>query len=51
MYLIAEAPKGMTTAYARLTLEAQVRGGGIRSWWDWMQRRSSKYEAENVRLW
>jgi hypothetical protein len=51
MYLIVEAPKGMTTAYARLGLEARVRAEGVRSWWDWILWRPPNQAESNVRLW
>jgi hypothetical protein len=51
MYLIVEAPKGMTAAYARLSLQARIRAEGISSWWDWISWRPQKQEEETVRLW
>jgi hypothetical protein len=51
MYLIVEAPKGMTTAFARLRLEARIRAKGIRSLWDWMIWQPPKRAEMNVQLW
>jgi hypothetical protein len=51
MFLIVEAPKGMTTAYAKLRLSAKIRADGIRSWFDWIPSRPPGQEDLNVRLW